>query len=206
MKNKEQKGFTLEEYNELFNYIKECHGKELFEGLNIIDDELFCYTPEDKTISVLTYFEKDECEIDIPEKFLVKYANETFNLNIPNTPKYWSIFSFLHELGHYMDLNFRTEKDFNIYHQKNMVAYSKLGRKSNKNFYKIEKCKMNIETYKILNDKEMLQIIKDKMTQLEKERMNLDYEYRQLPSESAADKWAVFFIKEYIIKHEKYSY
>jgi hypothetical protein len=190
----------LKEARQIVEILKR-HYPGVFDGLEIKYGDYYCY--DDARHIVYIQWKIDETEEDtIRENAVIDIVNEKYGLNLGYSAREKSMQAFLHELGHAADLSYK--KVFGQY--KRYTEEETIERMIfDSNKYAYFNMRMEYEdlieaiNFKLdLSDEERNEKLKD-AEELEKEieevEHELDYEYREIITEKAADKFSADLLK-----------
>ena len=190
----------LKEARQIVEILKR-HYPGVFDGLEIKYGDYYCY--DDARHIVYIQWKIDVTEEDTRrENAVIDIINEKYGLNLGYSAREKSMHAFLHELGHAADLSYK--KAFGQY--KRYTEEETIERMIfDSNKYAYFNMRMEYEdlieaiNFKLdLSDEKRNEKLKD-AEELEKEieevAKKLDYEYREIITEKAADKFSADLLK-----------
>jgi hypothetical protein len=191
----------LKEARQIVEILKR-HYPGVFDGLTIKYGDYYCY--DDARHVVYIQWKVDVTEEDtIRENAVIDIVNEKYGLNLGYSAREKSMQAFLHELGHAADLSYK--KAFGQYEE-----YMQNEEDEKVTFYLKEQDYRNIryelndvydeiiELNPIGNEIKIAELNEKRETleiELDKAAKILDYEYREIITEKAADKFSADLLK-----------
>jgi hypothetical protein len=190
----------LKEARQIVEILKR-HYPGVFDGLEIKYGDYYCY--DDARHIVYIQWKIDVTEEDtIRENAIIDIVNEKYGLNLGYSAREKSMQAFLHELGHAADLSYK--KVFGQYKRyteeetiERMIFESKKYAYYNMRMEHEEL--LDIVNFGLGYSHEERDEISKEADELEKEieeiAHELDYEYREIITEKAADKFSADLLK-----------
>ena len=188
----------IEEAKQIVEILKRYY-PGVFDGLEIRYGDYYCYNDVDHVI----YIQDDIAEYDSERDYaVIDIVNEKYGLNLEKNARCISMHALLHELGHAADLSYK--KAFGQYEEyMEEEEIERMVFDSNKYAYfsmrveheeLMEKVNFGQE-YNHEKREEMLKEAKELEKEMEEVAHVLDYRYREIITEKAADKFSADLLK-----------
>lgn len=190
----------LKEAKRILEILKR-HYPGVYDGLEIKYGDYYCYSEKDHIVYI--QWKIDETEEDtIRENAVIDIVNKKYGLNLGYSAREKSMLAFLHELGHAADLSYK--KAFGQYEEyKKKETIERMVFDSNVHAYYNMRTEheelMEVVMFGLGYSHEERDEILKEAEELEKEIEDtehvLDYNYREIITEKAADKFSSDLLK-----------
>ena len=206
MNNLNNQIINLEEARNILKFAKRIY--PALNGLTVEYGDVFAYYPNDFVITIPAFFEDVETGM-----FILEHVNKEFNATFDYNLREMSIQALLHECGHHIDFEGKImTQRINEY-----LEYDNYNRELFEEMSVVFSCKVDDYLDQLREIDEMEEFygeiaenvqfeLEQKQIELEMDNKELDYMYRMLPTEYAADKFSARFFMTYLRPYKKCNY
>lgn len=193
---------TLEEARNILKFAKRIY--KVLDGVTVEYGSVFAYYPNKLLIEIPKEFPDIDSGMSI-----LKYVNEEFNADFDFNLRDLSIHAFCHEMGHHIDFEGKifTQRieDYMMADHYNRHLYDSF---CDEFAMKVRAFETILKQYKEedTDDEELELVIEQNRIELMYEDEELDYLYRQIPTEYAADEFSARFFMTYLKGYRQCNY
>jgi hypothetical protein len=195
---------NIEEARNILKFAKRIY--RALDGVTVRYGRVFAYYPNELVIEIPKEISEEDQETMIG---ILKYSNEEFNTDFEYNLRESSIHAFCHEMGHHMDFEGKifTQQieDYMAADHYNRHLYDSL---CDEFAMKVRAFEVILRQYEAEDevDEELELAIEQNRIELIYEDEELDFLYRSIPTEYAADEFSARFFMTYLRAYKKCNY